>query len=92
MSDPDGLEDDGDVYGVWSWFQGGQDILNGLDAAGENRVSDPDGGCVRVGIYLAQWRLETKTVVSTAGLEGPMPISTPEGPVLGFIAMAFKGF
>jgi len=30
-------------------------------------------------------------VVSTVGLEGPMPISTPEGPVFDFIAFAYKG-
>jgi len=31
-------------------------------------------------------------VVSTVGLEGPMPISTPKDLILGFIALAFKGF
>lgn len=43
MLDSDRLENDGNVNGMWRWGQGAQDILDGIDAAGERRcVGDFD--------------------------------------------------
>jgi hypothetical protein len=55
MSDSDRLEDDRDVDGVGWWSQSGQDVLDGLDAAGEAvLLARPTEKGWKSGTYLAQ--------------------------------------